>query len=439
MSEGLASLFESVLFVIFLSVFLEPRCRGKRFYFGVVLTAALLFVNISVSDYLGLFDECILITDIIITIVFWRLFLKDTVLNYMIGFVLYYFGLYGSSYLAAACFTFLDKNLMIIPAISIGSSYRLWLLLTAKTLLLIYIIIILYYRQKLRHQQNGILALCCAVCPVVVLGIFFILIRMLIEVYFAMPDIGVKMIGIIAGLHIMVVITVLLSFYIVKKQENEQKIETLNYMLEMQKETLEQFIDKEKETRRLKHELERKIFAVQYLFEKDREEEGIRILQQLITDLCGNAKEITISRNIVDTVIANTERKYESDRFTLEKEISIHDVDIMELVDLCILLGNLADNAIEAAIESGDGQVKIKVTEEYGCIHIRVSNTYSGEKSDVVRFISRKSDAGKHGFGMQSIREIVRRYGGDFTTLYEDGWFYADAVIYGQDTMKYQK
>lgn len=439
MSEGLASLFESVLFVIFLPVFLEPKCREKRFYFGAVLAAVLLFVNISVSDYFGVFNIYAMITDVIITMVFWRFFLEDSMLHYIIAFALFYFGLYGSSYLAAACFTFLDKDLMIIPAMSIGSSYRLWLLLAAKILLLIYVIIILYHRQKFRYQQNGILALCCAVCPVVVLGIFFMLAGMLIELYFAMPDMGVRMVGIIAGLHIMVVITVLLSLYTVKKQEKEKDVENLNYIMNMQKESLERFIVQENETYKLKHELEHKLFAVQYLFHENKSAEGIRVLQQLIDELCGNAKKMTISENIIDMVIINTEQKYESDGYILEKEISFQDENMMDLVDLCILIGNLADNAIEAAVQSAEGHVQISVKEQYGCLHIKVANTCSKDKSDVIHFVSHKNEIGKHGFGMRNIRETVRRYGGDFTTFYEDGWFYADAVIYGQDTVKYQK
>lgn len=438
MSEGLASLFESILFVIFLSVFLEPKCRGKRFYFGAVLTAVLLFVNISVSDYISIFNGYTILIDLLITFVFWKICLSGTLLRYLVAFALYYMGLCGCAYLSVFVFSLIDQDL-IGTMITTDNAYRIWLILFDKILLIIYVIILLYYKRKFRFCNRRIIILCYVILPMVAFIVFAILTSTLVELYFMQPEIGIRIVSTMLGVLFILGVAFGLAVYVSRKQDEEQKIETLNYMLEMQKESLEHFIDKENETYKLKHELERKLFAVQYLFQQDREEEGIQILQQLITDLCGNAKEITISRNIVDTVIANTERKYESDRFILEKEISIYDVDIMELVDLCILLGNLADNAIEAAIESVDGQVKIKVMEEYGCIHIRVSNTYSGEKSDVVRFISRKSDAGKHGFGMQSIREIVRRYGGEFVTSYKDGWFYADVVIYGQDSMKYQK
>lgn len=264
------------------------------------------------------------------------------------------------------------------------------------------------------------------------MGIFFILTKTLVELYFDIPDLGARMIVIIVGLHLMVIITVTLSLYAINKQEKEKETENLNYIMNMQKESLEKFILQENETYKLKHELERKLFAIQYLFKEKKSEKGIQILQQVITDLCGTAKEITMSQNIVDTVITNIERKYEFNSITLKKEILFYNENIMEIEDLCILLGNLVDNAIEAAIESFEKQVRVCVKEEYGCIHINVSNTYSEEKSDVKNFTSLKNDSRRHGYGIQSIKRIVKRYGGVFRTYDEKGWFYADVVIYGQ-------
>lgn len=100
MCENISNLFESVLFVIFISVFLEPKSGKRRFCFGAVGTAALLFLNIIVSDYFGFFNIYAMIVDVIITMIFWHFFLQNSILNYIIGFGLFYFGIYSSSYLA---------------------------------------------------------------------------------------------------------------------------------------------------------------------------------------------------------------------------------------------------------------------------------------------------------------------------------------------------
>lgn len=217
------------------------------------------------------------------------------------------------------------------------------------------------------------------------------------------------------------------------KAEEEYNVEKLSYMLDLQRESLEQFIAQERELYQLRHELERKLFTVQYLLEKGRNEEGLGVMRQTIHELCGDAGDISVSQNIVTTVVASIERKAAGSGLMMEKEIRFSDDTIIELVDLCVLLGNLLDNAVEAAAQTEGKRVRISVREELGCLFIRVSNTYSRKTSDVKSFTSRKEAVGlKHGYGMQNIREIVRRYEGELATYDEGEWFYADVILYGK-------
>ena len=140
-------------------------------------------------------------------------------------------------------------------------------------------------------------------------------------------------------------------------------------------------------------------------------------------------RDISISQNIVDTIITNIEKKYETEGICIKKEILFPDETIMELVDLCVLMGNLLDNAMEAAAKSTEKRVEIRVREEYNCLYLKISNTFSAESSDVNAFISKKAKD-RHGFGMRNIREIVKRYGGELITYNEGEWFYSDVVIY---------
>ncbi|MBD5506897.1 MAG: sensor histidine kinase [Lachnospiraceae bacterium] len=208
-------------------------------------------------------------------------------------------------------------------------------------------------------------------------------------------------------------------------------MEKLSYMLVLQRESIEKFIGQERELYRLRHELEHKLFTVQYLFEKNQMEEGFRVLKQMIVELCGDAKDISVSQNIVETVITNIERKYEAEGIHIEKEILFPDETLMELVDLCILLGDLLDNAMEAAAKSTEKRIEISIREEYNCLYLKISNTFSVENSDVKAFISKK-ERGGHGFGMWNIQEIVKRYGGELITYDEGEWFYSNVVIYGR-------
>ncbi|MBD5518458.1 MAG: GHKL domain-containing protein [Lachnospiraceae bacterium] len=240
-----------------------------------------------------------------------------------------------------------------------------------------------------------------------------------------------KVIGIMVGVHFIVIAVIYLSFRAVSTAGKKYDVEKLHYMLYVQRESLEKFIGQERELYRLRHELEHKLFTVQYLFEKNQMEEGFCVLKQIIVELCGDAKNISVSQNIVETVIENIQKKYEAEKVRIEKEILFPDETIMELVDLCILLGDLLDNAMEAAAGSEEKQVKISVREEFNCLYLKIANSFSERHSDVKTFVSKKEEGG-HGFGMRNIREIVKRYGGELMIYDEKGWFYAAVIIYGQ-------
>lgn len=358
MGESLASLFESVLFSIFLVLFLEPKKGRKALFLGIILSSGLQFLNIFISDLYSLYNVYSLMMDLVITVFFWWFFLKGTLTDFLLGFALYHFGLYFSSRFSTLIFSFYELDIFL-----------------GFILLLLYVVVILHFRIKFRHYKQGVLA--------------------------------------------------------VRTAGKEYDVEKLHYMLYVQRESLEKFIEQERDLYRLRHELEHKLFTVQYLFEKNQKEEGFRVLKQIIMELCGDAKNISVSQNIVETVITNIKKKYETEAIRIEKEIIFPDETIMELVDLCILLGNLLDNAMEAAAGSAEKQVRISVREEFNCLYLKISNTFSEKNSDVKTFVSKK-EAGRHGFGMRNIREIVKRYGGELFIYDERGWFYTAVIIYGQ-------
>jgi sensor histidine kinase regulating citrate/malate metabolism len=90
-------------------------------------------------------------------------------------------------------------------------------------------------------------------------------------------------------------------------------------------------------------------------------------------------------------------------------------------VDLCLILGNLLENAVEAASKfDGQRYLKVKVKFEKGNLLIQVKNSHQEKiqhiRSDVWK--STKVDSANHGIGLQSVRRTVDKYHGTF--LIED-------------------
>ncbi|MBQ7011327.1 MAG: sensor histidine kinase [Clostridia bacterium] len=96
-------------------------------------------------------------------------------------------------------------------------------------------------------------------------------------------------------------------------------------------------------------------------------------------------------------------------------------------LDLCIVIGNLLDNAIEACAKLPMEERLIRVYMEMkgNFLYMAVTNTAFGEKKHSFR--SDKGDG--HGFGIKRVDAIVKKYGGYVTRASEDGAFSTEVLL----------
>ena len=99
-------------------------------------------------------------------------------------------------------------------------------------------------------------------------------------------------------------------------------------------------------------------------------------------------------------------------------------------VDLCIILGNLLDNAIEACgqVEEGTRFLRIYMTVNKTQFYLSIQNSAKEEPDfDQRNYISRKR--GNHGLGMKRVKAAVDKYQGYLKLANEPGIFAAEATM----------
>lgn len=129
----------------------------------------------------------------------------------------------------------------------------------------------------------------------------------------------------------------------------------------------------------------------------------------------------------------------EKSRICLKKKIKLSTIadgnglGFMSDIDIYSLFGNALDNAIEAVeridVEE-DRIISFSVRKGNGVISVHVENTYE----EPPRFIGGvpqtiKSDKRVHGFGVKSMINIAKKYGGNLTMNAEAGIFTLDVIL----------
>ncbi len=104
-------------------------------------------------------------------------------------------------------------------------------------------------------------------------------------------------------------------------------------------------------------------------------------------------------------------------------------LDCISEMDLCTLVGNALDNAIEYERGLSDDErrlIHVTVSQVNGFVLIRVENYITNPESFIMRNglpVTTKRNTDYHGFGLKSIRHTAMSYGGTLTVTVRDHWF----------------
>ena len=115
--------------------------------------------------------------------------------------------------------------------------------------------------------------------------------------------------------------------------------------------------------------------------------------------------------------------------FTAELVIPEHNPHISDNT-LCVIFGNLLENAVEACdrMETGEKFIKLRSTLQYELLAVTMDNSFSGILlQEGEQFRSLKRDA--YGIGLASIRSAARKSGGSASFCGKDQVFYSSVFL----------
>lgn len=124
----------------------------------------------------------------------------------------------------------------------------------------------------------------------------------------------------------------------------------------------------------------------------------------------------------LDVVIDKYVTECDLNNITFEFDIKNNNLSQVEPYDLVAILGNLLDNALEAAEQSQDKMVSIETDFRNNFSVIIVSNSCdkNPQLSNSELPVTTKNNKQLHGFGLKSIRKTIKKYNGDIAFEYDN-------------------
>lgn len=225
-------------------------------------------------------------------------------------------------------------------------------------------------------------------------------------------------------------ITVLV-FALFSKLQNQLTISRDNREMKMQlalqTQAAENMENAYNHTRALRHDLKNHLHALGGMLANGNTDDALAYIQTMQSDL-EDATYFAVTGNTAVDAILN-EKLLAAQR--QETNLRFDTVSLKTIaakpMDLCIILSNALDNALEACQKISDIQsrtVTLKIRVEENFLLICVQNPVEKlPKKHGNSFLSDKKDRGNHGIGLRSIRSTAEKYSGEVLAQCENNVF----------------
>lgn len=232
-------------------------------------------------------------------------------------------------------------------------------------------------------------------------------------------------------------INALVLHCLLRSAQNRYKAEEIKfYQLENQamKTNLDNYIKQEEEISKIKHDMENVALTTTTLLQEHDYAKLEKHFSQIINDLQVTDILHTDIKNvylnaIIQQKYTKCKSKIKNVNFTcaadetFRKKEEIANIDI---IDLCTIIANLLDNAIEAYTECNDYDIRINLDYINNSYRIEISNTIKGSVLSGNKTLkTSKSDTKNHGIGIKSVKSRAEKYNGKTEFTEENGQFVA--------------
>jgi len=170
------------------------------------------------------------------------------------------------------------------------------------------------------------------------------------------------------------------------------------------------------EMRQIWHDFQNHLLTIQALNESGDREGADRYVKDLNESILKNQLAAKTGCTPVDLLLYKKQQLARELETNLRLTIQCRLGDMkFAAYDLCSVLGNLLDNALEACAELPleERCVELELKQQQGMLLISCKNPYAGErKGDNGKFTSTKEEKVGHGIGLSSVRQVCKKYQG---------------------------
>lgn len=204
-----------------------------------------------------------------------------------------------------------------------------------------------------------------------------------------------------------------------------------NYQSDLLNRHIEEVEQMYRQVRGWRHDYRNHIQVMKAHLDAGRYEELDHYLQLLGENLASVDTVIKTGNVMVDAILNSKLNLAASQKIAVNVKATVPPTLSVESIDICVILGNLMDNAIEACMRLPDSEkrfIRVYMGSHKGQFYISVTNAAAVLRRKGTSYLSTKSQSG-HGFGLVRIDRVAAKYGGAVNRQSEEGVFATEILL----------
>lgn len=226
-------------------------------------------------------------------------------------------------------------------------------------------------------------------------------------------------------------------FLIVSRNVYQEKEQLSSKYLNEQQKHYEYLELRERKTKKFRHDLRHHMYMLQTLNQEKEYDKLQEYLEMMNGEIEAFGKAICVNNGIVDAILNKFASEAETKGITLQVTGHFPSKCHVSAFDLCIIFSNLLSNALEAEQESGGDTILVTCKHTVEDIVISVENDSVGKRIEKDgRMETSKKDKYNHGFGLENVRECVKRNEGELLIENGQNTFKVFVVLHNEEELE---
>lgn len=225
---------------------------------------------------------------------------------------------------------------------------------------------------------------------------------------------------------------VILFAYHILRQEMQVKydLEAMRNILQSQYSQYRKSGESIEMVNRKYHDLKHQIAVLRA--EQDSEKR-LAFLDEMESEIRTYEAQNKTGNSVVDTILTGKSMTCQRHEIELTSVVDGKLLNFIHVMDICTILGNALDNAIECAIQIEEKEkrlIHVEVLSKKDFVVLRFENYFEGNiQFENNQPATTKANKEYHGYGIKSIKYTVKKYNGWVTIDTKDNWFKLNVVI----------